>query len=137
MSERTLYVEGNQSFLCGNASPSANELVHSSFILIHYIIEMCWKMHFCGSKVSGNINRPPHTLITVDAVSGLVATVEIPSGECWLDAGVRKCNEHKESCVRLGASSNMTFSRAYKMWEVSTRWLNQVKLSITMWHMGI
>lgn len=39
-------------------------------------------MHLCGSKVGGNINRPPHTLITVDAVSGLVATVEIPSGEC-------------------------------------------------------
>ena len=36
-------------------------------------------MHLCGSKVGGNINRPPHTLITVDAVSGLVATVEIPS----------------------------------------------------------
>ena len=82
MSERTLYVEGNQSFLCGNASPSANELVHSSFILIHYIIEMCWKMHLCGSKVGGNINRMPHTLITVGAVSGLVATVEIPSEEC-------------------------------------------------------
>lgn len=57
----------------------------------------------------------PYTLITVDAVSGLVATVEIPSGERWLDAGVRKCNEHKESCVRLGASSNMTFSRAYQI----------------------
>jgi hypothetical protein len=82
MASRTLYVEGNQSFLCGNARSSANELVHSSFILIHYIIEMCWKMHLCGSKVGGNVDRPPHTLITVDAVSGLVATVEIPSGEC-------------------------------------------------------
>lgn len=58
---------------------SANELVHSNFTLIHYIIEMCWKMHLCGSEVSGNIDRLPHTLITVDAVSGLVATVEIPS----------------------------------------------------------
>ena len=61
-----------------NARSSANELVHSSFILIHYIIEMCWKMHLCGSEVGGNINRLPYTLITVDAVSGLVATVGIP-----------------------------------------------------------
>ena len=69
MASRTLYVEGNQSFLCGNARSSANELVHNSFILIHYIIEMCWKMHLCGSKVGGNVDRPPHILITVDAVS--------------------------------------------------------------------
>ena len=114
MASRTLYVEGNQSFLCGNARSSANELVYSNVILIHYIIEMRWKMHLCGSKVGGNVDRPPHTLITVDAVSGLVATVEIPSKS--VDS-MRECenNEHKESCVRLGASSNMTFSRAYGM----------------------
>ena len=63
-------------------------------------------------KVNGNISRPPHTLITVDAVSGLVATVEIPSGDWLIDARVRKYNENRESCVRLDASSNMTFSRA-------------------------
>ena len=60
--------------------------------------------------------------------------------ECWLDARVRKCNEDKESCVRLGASSNMTLAgrnTGRLCGEVSTGWLNQVKLSITMWHMGI
>jgi len=30
---------------------------------------MCWKIHLCGSKVGGNVDRPPHILITVDAVS--------------------------------------------------------------------
>jgi len=51
-------------------SLSANSLEYSNFIPIHYIIEICWKKYFCGNWISGNINLFPHTLITVDAVSG-------------------------------------------------------------------
>lgn len=71
---------------------------YSSFISIHYIIEIRWKKYF---PLIG-------MLITVDAVSRYVATVEIPSGGRWVDASMRKYNEYRESCVRLGASLNVT-----------------------------
>lgn len=61
--------------------------MHNSLILFLYIIEICWKKYLYEIIIIS------YSLITVDAVSGRVVTVGIPSvGRC-ADTDVRK---HKE-----------------------------------------
>lgn len=61
--------------------------MHNSLILFLYIIEICWKKYLYEIIIIS------YLLITVDAVSRRVVTVEIPSEGRCTDTNVRKYKE--------------------------------------------